>query len=289
METHGIPGKVYGRSKHLYGIWRKMGVQAKGLDEIHDWLAYRIICPDRASCYTALGLGARAVPAHSGRFKDYISLPKDNGYQSIHTSVFMPTGDAFEVQIRTPEMHDHAENGIASHWTYKEGHIANRSEINQVAFLRRMWSCTRTAATAGTWWPTRRASSAAGASRSSRPRATSRACRKARRPSTRLRHPHGGRPPLRGGEGERAHGAPEGDPAERRPGGGAHPPRPQAQPGLADAGEERRRQEPHPGLHPRGGTEGRHRHGPGPPGAGGPGPPACTWRLRRPGRSWKPA
>jgi GTP pyrophosphokinase len=138
LETHGIPGRVYGRSKHLLGIWRKMGTQEKGLEDIHDWLAYRIICPDRASCYTALGLVHALYRPIPGRFKDYISLPKDNGYQSIHTSVFMPSGDAFEVQIRTPEMHDHAENGIASHWTYKEGHIANRSEINQVAFLRRM-------------------------------------------------------------------------------------------------------------------------------------------------------
>jgi len=138
LETHGIPGRVYGRSKHLLGIWRKMGAQEKGLEDIHDWLAYRIICPDRASCYTALGLVHALYRPIPGRFKDYISLPKDNGYQSIHTSVFMPSGDAFEVQIRTPEMHDHAENGIASHWTYKEGHIANRSEINQVAFLRRM-------------------------------------------------------------------------------------------------------------------------------------------------------
>lgn len=138
LETHGIPGRVYGRSKHLFGIWRKMGAQEKGLEDIHDWLAYRILCPDRASCYTALGLVHALYRPIPGKFKDYISLPKDNGYQSIHTSVFMPSGDAFEVQIRTDEMHDHAENGIASHWTYKEGHIANRSEINQVAFLRRM-------------------------------------------------------------------------------------------------------------------------------------------------------
>ncbi|HNX95153.1 MAG TPA: bifunctional (p)ppGpp synthetase/guanosine-3',5'-bis(diphosphate) 3'-pyrophosphohydrolase [Holophaga sp.] len=136
--ANGIQSHVYCRVKHLYGLWRKMGLQSKELDDIHDWLAYRIICPDRGSCYTALGLIHSIYKPIPGRFKDYISLPKDNGYQSIHTSVFMVSGDSFEVQFRTQEMHDHAENGIASHWTYKEGHIANRQEINQAAFLRRM-------------------------------------------------------------------------------------------------------------------------------------------------------
>jgi len=138
LKMHGINAQVYGRAKHLYGIWRKMGAQAKNFEEIHDWLAYRIVCPDRATCYTALGLVHALFKPIPGRFKDYISLPKDNGYQSIHTSVLMPSGDSFEVQIRTPDMHEHAEGGIASHWTYKEGRIANRQEINQVAFLRRM-------------------------------------------------------------------------------------------------------------------------------------------------------
>lgn len=138
LKAQGIAATVYGRSKHLFGIWKKMGAQEKGLEEIHDWLAYRIICPDRASCYTAMGLVHALYKPIPGRFKDYISLPKDNGYQSIHTSVLMPSGDAFELQIRTQEMHNHAESGIASHWTYKEGRIANRMEINQVAFLRRM-------------------------------------------------------------------------------------------------------------------------------------------------------
>ena len=138
LKAQGISGQVYGRSKHLLGIWKKMGAQEKGLEDIHDWLAYRVICPDRASCYTALGLVHALYKPIPGRFKDYISLPKDNGYQSIHTSVLMPSGDAFEIQIRTPEMHAHAEVGIAAHWTYKEGRIANRAEMHQVSFLRRM-------------------------------------------------------------------------------------------------------------------------------------------------------
>ncbi len=138
LRQQGISAQVSGRIKHLFGIWKKMGAQAKGFDDIHDWLAYRIICPDRASCYTALGLVHGLYKPVPGKFKDYISLPKENGYQSIHTTVLMGSGDLFEVQIRTEEMHLHAEAGIASHWTYKDGRIANRSEINQVSFLRRM-------------------------------------------------------------------------------------------------------------------------------------------------------
>ncbi|MCL1908423.1 MAG: bifunctional (p)ppGpp synthetase/guanosine-3',5'-bis(diphosphate) 3'-pyrophosphohydrolase [Holophagaceae bacterium] len=138
LAANGVKAKVFGRVKSVYSIWRKMGIQKKELDSIYDWLAYRIICPDRSSCYMALGIVHALYKPIPGRFKDYISLPKDNGYQSIHTSVLMPTGDSFEVQIRTGEMHKLAESGIASHWTYKEGRIANRQELNQAAFLRRM-------------------------------------------------------------------------------------------------------------------------------------------------------
>jgi GTP pyrophosphokinase len=138
LRAQGITAEIHFRVKHLYGIWKKMGVQEKSLEDIHDWLAYRIICPDRASCYTALGLVHALYKPIPGRFKDYVSLPKDNGYQSIHTSVLMPSGESFEVQFRTREMDEHAEAGIASHWTYKDGRIANKQEINQTAFLRRM-------------------------------------------------------------------------------------------------------------------------------------------------------
>ena len=138
LAQNGIKAQVDCRVKHLFGLWKKMDLQGKAVEDIHDWLAYRIICPDRPTCYTALGLVHSLFKPIPGRFKDYISLPKDNGYQSIHTSVLLDSGDAFEVQIRTRGMHESAENGIASHWTYKDGRIANRSEINQVAFLRRM-------------------------------------------------------------------------------------------------------------------------------------------------------
>jgi GTP pyrophosphokinase len=138
LRAQGIAAEIHFRVKHLYGIWKKMGVQEKSLEDIHDWLAYRIICPDRATCYTALGLVHALYKPIPGRFKDYVSLPKDNGYQSIHTSVLMPSGESFEVQFRTRDMDEHAEAGIAAHWTYKDGRIANKQEINQTSFLRRM-------------------------------------------------------------------------------------------------------------------------------------------------------
>ena len=138
LRMHGMPVEIFFRVKHLYGIWVKMGVQEKKIEDIHDWLAYRVICPSRESCYTALGLVHALYRPIPGRFKDYISLPKDNGYQSIHTIVLMPTGDSFEVQFRTKSMDEHAEVGIAAHWTYKDGRIANKQELNQASFLRRM-------------------------------------------------------------------------------------------------------------------------------------------------------
>ncbi len=138
LAQNGLKAQVVGRVKHLYGLWLKMGAQGKAMDEVFDWLAYRIVCPDRPSCYMALGIVHSLYKPIPGRFKDYISLPKDNGYQSIHTSLLLDSGEPFEIQIRTKAMHDMAENGIASHWTYKDGRIANPREINQVAFLRRM-------------------------------------------------------------------------------------------------------------------------------------------------------
>ncbi|HET8900435.1 MAG TPA: bifunctional (p)ppGpp synthetase/guanosine-3',5'-bis(diphosphate) 3'-pyrophosphohydrolase [Holophagaceae bacterium] len=138
LQQQGVKASVTCRVKHYFGIWRKMDAQERALEDVHDWLAYRIICADRPGCYTTLGIVHGLFKPIPGRFKDYISLPKENGYQSIHTSVLMPSGDAFEIQIRTAAMHATAEAGIASHWTYKDGRIANRDEINQASFLRRM-------------------------------------------------------------------------------------------------------------------------------------------------------
>ena len=138
LAANGVKAMVSGRLKNLYSIWRIIGAQKMELDRISDWLTYRIICPDRASCYAALGIAHALYKPIPGSFKDHISLPKDNSYQSIHTSALMQTGDSFGILIRTKEMHEYAEYGIVSRWTYKEGRLVNRHELNQVAFLRHM-------------------------------------------------------------------------------------------------------------------------------------------------------
>ncbi|MFZ9536441.1 MAG: RelA/SpoT family protein, partial [Vulcanococcus sp.] len=112
--------EVSGRPKHLYGIWNKMQRQQKAFHEIFDVAALRIICPNVESCYRALAVVHDTFRPIPGRFKDYIGLPKPNGYQSLHTAV-IGRHRPIEVQIRTSEMHRVAEFGIAAHWKYKEG------------------------------------------------------------------------------------------------------------------------------------------------------------------------
>ena len=127
LHRQGLKVDVHGRMKHLYSIHEKMQRKHVNFDEIFDLVAFRIIVEDMQTCYKALGVVHSLYRPVPGRFKDYIALPKPNGYQSLHTTVIGPENFRIEVQIRTEAMHTYAEDGIAAHWAYKEG-SSNKSE-----------------------------------------------------------------------------------------------------------------------------------------------------------------
>lgn len=112
---------IHGRAKHYYRLYEKLSKNDMEIDKIYDLVAIRIVVPSIASCYEALGIVHKKYKPMIGRIKDYISLPKPNGYKSLHTTVFGPDGKIIEVQIRTERMHDEAEFGIAAHWMYSQG------------------------------------------------------------------------------------------------------------------------------------------------------------------------
>lgn len=141
MQKSSIKAKVDGRVKHFFSIYRKMVNQNKTLDQIYDLFAVRIIVDSVKDCYAALGVIHELYKPIPGRFKDFIAMPKPNMYQSLHTTLISSSGQPFEIQIRTFEMHRTAEYGIAAHWKYKEsgsGQVAAGSEEAKLSWLRQI-------------------------------------------------------------------------------------------------------------------------------------------------------
>ena len=143
IEEADIKADISGRAKHFFSIYKKMVNQDKTLDQIYDLFAIRIIVDSIKDCYAALGIMHEKYKPIPGRFKDYIAMPKQNMYQSLHTTLIGPSGQPFEIQIRTYEMHRTAEYGIAAHWKYKEGNNGNATnttvtEEEKLSWLRQI-------------------------------------------------------------------------------------------------------------------------------------------------------
>jgi GTP pyrophosphokinase len=138
LARNDITADISGRPKHIFSIWKKMQRKDRGLDHIFDIRAIRVLVSDVTECYAALGIVHNLWSYLPGEFDDYIANPKDNNYQSLHTAVIGPGGQTVEVQIRTHDMHRHAELGVAAHWRYKEGSTSRESFDQKIHFLRQL-------------------------------------------------------------------------------------------------------------------------------------------------------
>lgn len=144
LKKINVSGKVIGRAKHIFSIFEKMKKSNKNFDQLFDLTAFRIIVEKIEECYLVMGVIHSSYKALPGRFKDYISLAKPNGYQSLHTAVISPEGKTIEIQIRTEEMNTVAENGLAAHWAYKEGPqkssiVKEQEKINKLKKIVKYW------------------------------------------------------------------------------------------------------------------------------------------------------
>jgi len=138
LEHAGIRADIAGRPKHIYSIWRKMQRKNLSFEQLYDIRAVRVLVDSIADCYAALGIVHSLWPFIPGEFDDYIATPKDNLYRSLHTAVIGPQKLPLEIQIRTREMHEHAELGVAAHWTYKETSRVNPAYQQKITWLRQL-------------------------------------------------------------------------------------------------------------------------------------------------------
>jgi GTP pyrophosphokinase len=138
LQAEGIEAEITGRPKHIYSIWRKMRRKDRGIESLYDIRAVRLLVDTVGDCYAALGIVHNLWSYIPGEFDDYIANPKENDYRSLHTAVIGPEGKTVEIQIRTHEMHQHAELGVAAHWRYKEGGGAPAAFDQKISFLRQL-------------------------------------------------------------------------------------------------------------------------------------------------------
>jgi guanosine-3',5'-bis(diphosphate) 3'-pyrophosphohydrolase len=144
LQEKDLECTISGRAKHLTSIWRKMETSGVPFEEVHDLLAFRVLVTDLPSCYAALGYLHSFYNPVPDRIKDYVAMPKSNGYQSLHTTLMGPKGKRIEVQIRTQDMHDVSERGVAAHWQYKEGHLAlSKEQVNSIHCLREVFEAAK--------------------------------------------------------------------------------------------------------------------------------------------------
>src|SRR4029450_12183962 len=138
LKAAGLEAQVEGRLKRLYSIQQKLKRQRIDLEQVYDFMALRVVVASIPDCYAVLGILHNLWRPVPGRIKDFIAMPRPNGYQALHTSVIGEEGHPFEVQIRTLEMHQVAEDGIAAHWKYKEGRSGPDKEDHHFAWLRQL-------------------------------------------------------------------------------------------------------------------------------------------------------
>ena len=234
----GRSARSPGARRHLYSIYKKMQEKNLSFSEVLDIYGFRVIVKDVAACYLALGALHRLYKPIPGKFKDYIAIPKANGYQSLHTTLFGPFGTPIEIQIRTQDMHKIAEAGVASHWLYKTADGDQRRELQKKThqWLQACWRCRARAATRSSSSSTSRSTCSPTRSTCSRPRARSWRCRTAPPRRLRLRGAYRRRQPLRGGQGQlRARCRCARELQQRRPRGDHHRRARQAQPGRGSS------------------------------------------------------
>ncbi|RZL70877.1 MAG: bifunctional (p)ppGpp synthetase/guanosine-3',5'-bis(diphosphate) 3'-pyrophosphohydrolase, partial [Sphingomonas sp.] len=135
LSRHGLEADISGREKHPYSIWKKMAERHISFEQLSDIMAFRAIVPSEEACYEALGVIHRRWPMVPGRFKDYISTPKRNGYRSLHTTIIHADNTRVEIQIRTRDMHEEAELGLAAHWAYKQDKVRPDTQHSWISDL----------------------------------------------------------------------------------------------------------------------------------------------------------